>query len=719
VSHEQDNIDFGNDVDGTWRDEPVSLPEDDRLNRGPFAKHAARLIQDIHSADASVVYGLEGAWGSGKSSVISFITHFLGEPECSRWQVVQFTPWATSGTDALFAEFFSALGTALPEADGMRVRDKLLSYADIARPLVAAIPVVGGGLVEVSRTLEERLRKPWSVAFAGVAAELKRLETPILVVVDDIDRLQPSELLDLLKVVRLLGRFPGVDFLLAYDERTVVETLQDPQRGTVTKARARAFMEKIVQYPLSMPPLLTGQIVKMLDSGLAGIVTPGYISESDERSRLGQVIVSAMSSQLTTPRAIGRFLAQVQEQVRIHDLGEMNAVDLVLATFLRVQFPDLFTELQRWKSRLTHGTSGFFQSGREEEIDWSELLGHVDDARGQQDAREVLGAIFPAVRERYAQRAAPRRFGHPDYFDRYLAQTIPDGDIPDSVITTALKGAASGEPEALWLLLKSDDDEQVTLALSKLRARYKDPSEPWQSAIAGEAPVTLALLAAGMELVDELRDRRASWTSELSQMTYWMATIVRCLLERDPDADLTSALAACKQIDRRANVLSASLAHTDRLAEPTQLALRRLVNGQAEEIVDALLADLRKGDDSLEPAGSPFLFALVEEAGAMPQLKAAIREGLQSEDFTLGDVAARFVGFSYLVGGSGDVPSSAAFSGQIFTTVTGVRARSAEHIDVSDWPDTSWKRRREFAVDFIEADDSESGAGVPDGLLSD
>jgi hypothetical protein len=59
---------------------------------------------------------------------------------------------------------------------------------------------------------------------------------PILVVVD-IDRLQPAELLDLLKVVRLLGRFHGVDFLLAYDERTIVETLLDPQRGKVTASR--------------------------------------------------------------------------------------------------------------------------------------------------------------------------------------------------------------------------------------------------------------------------------------------------------------------------------------------------------------------------------------------------------------------------------------------------------------------------------------------------
>lgn len=179
------------------------------------------------------MYGLEGPWGSGKSSVIALTTAYLTENGDGRWKVVQFTPWATSGTEALLAEFFATLANVAPEATGAKaLRDRLTSYADIARPIAAIIPVVGAGLVEASRTAEERLRKPWNLAFAEVSAELAKLETPILVVVDDIDRLQTSELLDLLKVVRLLGRFPGVDFLLAYDERTRVETLQDPARST-------------------------------------------------------------------------------------------------------------------------------------------------------------------------------------------------------------------------------------------------------------------------------------------------------------------------------------------------------------------------------------------------------------------------------------------------------------------------------------------------------
>ena len=298
-----------------------------------------------------------------------------------------------------------------PQAEGdRRLRDRITAYADIARPIAAVIPVVGAAMAEASRTVQERLRKPWNVAFAEVAEELRRLGTPILVVVDDIDRLQPAELLDLLKVVRLLGRFPGVDFLLAYDEQTLVEILQDPARGRVSTARARAFMEKIVQYPLSMPPLLTGKIVKMLNAGLTEIVTPERVEAAFDTHRFGDIILTTMPSQLTTPRAIERFLAQVREQFRIHDLDEMNDVDLILATFLRVQFPDLFARLQPWKSELTRGSVGRIGLSPRDDSkpNWDELLGAVEDDQDRRDARAVLQSLFPAVTVKAAARFEAR-----------------------------------------------------------------------------------------------------------------------------------------------------------------------------------------------------------------------------------------------------------------------------------------------------------------------
>lgn len=690
-----------------WRDDPIASVDEDVLGRASFAKRAARLIDENHSPDSSVVYGIEGPWGSGKSSVIAMVTKFLEQrDDRRRWEVVQFTPWATSGTEGLLAEFFAALSAVAPKAAGAsRLRESIVRYADIARPIAAVIPVVGDGLTQAVDTAEARARKPWNQAFDEVAQDLRELDTPILVVVDDIDRLQSVELLDLLRVVRLLGRFPGVDFLLAYDEQTLIETLQDPTRGRISKVRGRAFMEKIVQFPLSVPPLLTSKIVKLLNVGLTEILTPERAT-SFESHRFSDMILTTMPAQLTTPRAVERFLAQVREQFMAHDPDEINDVDLILATFLRIQFPDLFGRLQLWRTELTTGSARHTSRGprKERAPKWDNLLGVVDDDNARRDARAVLETLFPVVAGSPATRDRPRRFAHPDYFDRYLAQAIPEGDIPDSTVTRALVQASTGDDHQLRSLFLGDE-EAVILALNKIRARYPRPSRRTDLDSFQEAPVTLDLLSAGMSRLDVAVESPQAWISPVAQITYWMADLLALILV-DPQAEVDTALAACSNPTRRAHVLSTAANDLDDVDGETAAAIRAALRRETQRLVSILLDDLRRRDDADDHLGRPFLYTLVAESEHLEDLKRQIRQGIARGDFDLEDVAARVVSFAYLVGGSAQ-PSSATFSGALFTTLTGVKASSTKLGERQERPNSSWQWRREFGIGHLQADPDE------------
>ena len=703
-----------------WRDDPISTLTQDRLDRAPVARRAARLIADNHSRESSVVYGLEGPWGSGKTSVIQLITIYLTQDDNNDnpWHVVSFTPWATTGTEGLLSEFFATLATIAPKRSAQKFREMVASYADIARPLASLIPMAGSAMVEASRSLERRLSKPWKVAFEELAAALRELDIPVLVVVDDIDRLQPSELLDLLKVVRLLGRFPGVDFLLAYDEQTLVETLQDPGRGSASKARARSFMEKIVQYPLTIPPLLTSKIVRMLAAGITEIVTQEQVDSNFDTQRFSDIILSTMPSQLSTPRAIERFLAQVREQFRAHDVNEMNNVDLILATFLRVQFPDVFTQLQSRKADLPKGRGPYSSLARRDDKkpDWDSLVSTLERSDDRHDALTVLGAIFPAVRDTSPPGAPPGRFAHPDYFDRYLAQAIPEGDIPDARIGQALEQAASSHDDELRALITDTDSDRVTLALSKIRARYPDVTEE-RSHTGPRGPVTLALLQAAMTLVNEIGDDRlTTLISTGDQLRWWSATLLRQLLNADPTAAVDQALLACADTQRLAHVLNTATRDLDGLNQETQDALNNTLEREIVRIIPMLLSDLRGRDQSDTQTGVAFLYTLVADSSGSEDLRNQIAAGLEANDFTVEDVAARLVGLSYVIGGTGR-PTSASFDGDLFTKLTGIRARSGNDREIGEWPDNSWQRRREFAAQFILAAEDEPNPreADPDG----
>lgn len=245
------------------------------------------------------------------------------------------------------------------------------------------------------------------------------------------------------------------------------------------------------------------------------------------------------------------------------------------------------------------------------------------------------------------------------------------------------------------------------LAISKIRSRYPDVREE-QHHEGPQGPVTLALLGAAMEAADEADDDRAnSLTSTSDQIRRWASILLRRLLDSDPNLDADPALLECTDTSRRAHVLSMATRDLNSLSEDGQRAVNDALQRELERVLRMLLEDLRQRDDSDISGGLGWLYDLVAESESLGELRTLIAKGLTANDFTIEDVAARFVGLAYVMGGSGS-PSSASFSGDLFTKVTGIAARSADHRETCAWDDTSWSRRRQFAVQFIDPQDTDN-----------
>jgi predicted KAP-like P-loop ATPase len=57
-------------------DRPLTDPACDRLGYAPFAERLADAILRLPS-DEGVVIALHGAWGSGKTTALNFVRHFI------------------------------------------------------------------------------------------------------------------------------------------------------------------------------------------------------------------------------------------------------------------------------------------------------------------------------------------------------------------------------------------------------------------------------------------------------------------------------------------------------------------------------------------------------------------------------------------------------------------------------------------------------------------
>jgi predicted KAP-like P-loop ATPase len=383
-----------------WNDAPITALADDRLDRAPYARIIANLIDEGHSWDDSIVFGLTGPWGSGKTSMLGMVEEALGERGRNpAWRVAHFTPWATGDVDGLLGDFYSSLAEAMPTVRGHdRLRKALGTLAQVTAPAAKAIPWAGEAIAEAAGTTGRALasRPSWDHAFKKATAEFKDQLTPILVVADDIDRLQPDELLALLKVVRLLGRFPGVNYLLAYDEETLFNTLAGT--NTVSDGEiAGKFMEKIVQYPLFIPPLSVRRLTEFLVSGLSGSANSiDFDMESVPFGGLSSVCLPF----LQTPRSIERFLAQVRHRAKMYAHTNTELEVVVAMTLLRSTFPALYQQLPMSRDLLANKPvlmgigpdEDVLESGRAE---IASLIDRNVSSRSQNAARALMYYLFP------------------------------------------------------------------------------------------------------------------------------------------------------------------------------------------------------------------------------------------------------------------------------------------------------------------------------------
>ena len=69
----------------------------------------------------------------------------------------------------------------------------------------------------------------------------------MVVLIDDIDRLEPAEIREVVRLVRLTSDLPNVIFLLAYDRGHVAKSL-----GT-SESEGLRYLEKIVQVSYQLP----------------------------------------------------------------------------------------------------------------------------------------------------------------------------------------------------------------------------------------------------------------------------------------------------------------------------------------------------------------------------------------------------------------------------------------------------------------------------------
>lgn len=349
-------------------DKPINQISEDKLGRSAFAKQLANAIVNFQTKDNYAV-SLQGKWGCGKTSVLNMAIEEIAQlsenmDEKDKIIIIQFNPWNFTETSQLINQFFLTLTNSL-KIDSKDKKTKNVGSAiekySAALEYSEYIPVVGKYLKlipklssafgkSVKDNAESKLNDV-SYRKHEVEKALEEMNSRILVVIDDIDRLSNEQIRLIFQLVNAVAGFPNITYLLSFDKDIVSRALGDVQR-----CEGHEYLEKIIQVPFDVPPLNISKLHNILFDKLNVLIEIPNGVEFD-RKRWSTVFNSCISPFINTLRDVNRYcnaLSFTYATVK----AEVDFIDMAGISALQIFASPIFEWIRENKFSLVGGYSG-------------------------------------------------------------------------------------------------------------------------------------------------------------------------------------------------------------------------------------------------------------------------------------------------------------------------------------------------------------------------
>lgn len=530
-------------------DNPIRRSDEDLLNRSRSAASFARQVSSLDPSEGLVI-GVLGPWGSGKTSFVNLARSQLEDEGIT---ILDFNPWMFSGAEQLVESFFIELASQLRMKPNLAEIGKDLEDYGEAFSGLAWLPLVGPW-IERGRAASKLLAKALQRRKEGTASRrqklesaLRQLDKPLVVVLDDIDRLTTPEIRDIFKLIRLTASFPNVIYLAAFDRKRVEEALAE--HGIP----GRDYLEKILQIAVDLPAVpdsvLNRQVFKAIDGAIEGIEPQAPFDET----AWPDVYMEIIRPLLRNMRDVRRYAAAVHGTV-VELEGRIELVDVLALEAIRVFLPDVFSLLPGSVDGLT-STSNLTYGGGSEPPRLKEQTEALVRIAGQRDevVKALVERLFPAGQRHVggshygadwkAQWLRGRRVAHEDVLRLYLERAVGEG--LEAFLQAEAAWAQMADQKGLDVFLRSLDPERLQDVIASLEA-YED-----QFSEAHAAPSITVLL----NLLPELPERPQGMFGIDTRMV--VTRVVYRLLKALPDEAAVETVA--RKVLPELSTLSAKL----------------------------------------------------------------------------------------------------------------------------------------------------------------
>ena len=456
---------------------PCTAEDEDLLGRRKEAQDLAEKIFQTDTSNAAFTLGLTAPWGAGKTSFMLAMKDYLEKRHSDKTILLDFNPWMYRKAPNLTQIFFEELSRTLAPyssalASGFtRYVDHILDKDDSAWLQLGARLLPQGFKAKSTREQYEFLEK-----------EIGRLGRKIMIFIDDVDRLDGEELIELFSLIRNSSlSFPHMSYILAYDKEYVASQLQSKFNEHTYR-----YMEKILQEEYPLAKITPEQLEEALRLELKRI---GYGDLWRDIKNSGL----QLSYHLPTLRVIKRICNTLSSRRKELE-GNVALFDWLIIELIRIQYPRVFDLLRvNYKRIFKIGGDRYvvdiLEKGEEQSplataslpdhplhggiIHPSRYLSEHQDSLQIKNVGlviELIGMVWGRTRK-----AAPLQANHSDYIERYFYGTLRECEIDETEFREHVN--LSFEEIKAYILQKRAS--QITDLIQKVR---REPAESQEKA---------------------------------------------------------------------------------------------------------------------------------------------------------------------------------------------------------------------------------------------
>lgn len=432
--------------------------KDDVLERSDFTNNIAHLIVSRKDKEAFTI-GIIGAWGSGKTSILNLIDSQI---KTNNQDVITifFNPWRYSGENELLMSFFNCIAGALDknlETGGELVKKFFKKHTEKVGSLIS---VMAGDPTNSSQSVATWLSSflktseldDFKLRVQELLIEKKK---KVVIYIDDIDRLPRKEIQDLFKVIKLLGDFDHVTYILAFDKQVVTQALGE----VYSFDKSATFLEKIIQLQIEVPLINKKILLREWKKSLDRVLKNNSIEFNNAQwFELQTRIQKGFLQNLDDLRKIKNIENSLSYVLPILN-NKVNIVDLITIESMRFFYPnlylalkykkvDIFDEYKDLNMRIfLFGSSEKQKERTENRIAEFYKITCLKEIANYEGVLSVLKDLFPTLKNMLtgsdfgiesSDIKTKLKIGSKDYFDRYFTYSLNPMELPESVIKELL-----------------------------------------------------------------------------------------------------------------------------------------------------------------------------------------------------------------------------------------------------------------------------------------